>query len=161
MVNVKEIKCSMMVVGAVVVLFLVGFFAVPLLLSFSEAVVGRTILASGPGQAAAIRMSLGLLLGLCAVNGRVLLWVYSKKQIVSSVMLIYSFGLLISLLGAFAGILFNLFQLRGVPDFGIEASWSLDVISYFKWGFEGLVLVWVVVGVLLLLLSQKKKVAVL
>jgi len=141
----------------IALLFIVGLFTYPLLLNLTETITSKPILATSPEQDIWAKISFASLLALCAISARLFLWAYSKKQIVSSPTLIYSFALSISLLTVFAGISFNLSQLRSIPDFGLSTGFSSDSMDYLKWGAGTLLLAWIIVGFLLLSLHTNKK----
>ena len=99
-------------------------------------------------------MFFGLLLAVCAVTARILLWVHARDRVVSSG--IYYLFLAVALFSAFSGILFNLIKIRNI-DHQLEVSWSLGILYYFTWGIEGVILICGIIFLVLILIHKKAK----
>lgn len=153
----KKLKCPIVDLIMVASLFLVGLFTTPLMLSFTETVLGRSIVFGSIKQSANMRISFAALLAICSISARVLPWVYSKFHVISSGLSIYFLGLVISLVSIFAAILLNLVRLKSILSSGLDLPLHSELIHYFSWGIEGLVIIYGAIILLLLLVATKRK----
>jgi hypothetical protein len=106
-------------------------------------------------------ISLVFFLALCAISARIILWAYSKTQLPHRPMLMFSSGLLISAVSAFASIWFGFqkaqFLWSRIKDQVPDIPLSTGYINFFSAGFESVFLICGIITVSLLWFARWEK----
>jgi hypothetical protein len=154
-----------LILGTALILFVVGFLSGFYLLKLTENSLGITTIGFTLWDSLTPNLSLGFLLAFCSLSAGIISWAYSKSQLPQRPILIFSLGLLISIISASISIWLKLLQAQLIfPDlktnFGnnpLITQFSTGSINYFSWGFEAIFFVSGIITIALLWISRWRK----
>jgi hypothetical protein len=137
------------------VLFLIGFFYVSSrLLSYVESSMGFPVVYSTLSEALRFKISIGLLLALCAPVALLMDWIYSIRRSLRIHVVGFFISLIIALAGLFVGFWLRVSFTRGILLTSMisvpkaKTVIPLHAISFFKWGLGSLIVVCILAAVL-------------
>ncbi len=146
-----EVFMKKLIILSALLLFVIGFLVSPLALSLTESLLRHRVVASSVGDDIKFKLTISVLLALCAPAGGAMALAFSRRRPGNSPVMIFVISLIISLLAVCAGLFLRVVTVRNLlSEIPSQILIRMDTLSYFIWGF-GMLLI-VVVGVVSVLL---------